>query len=489
MASNNIRKMPYSLEAEQAVLGCVLISDNASSVILGTLKPTAFYSKAHKTIYEEMLKIYQKNQPVDFVTVVSELETDNLLNDVGGVEYVTMLTNAVPTAVNFERYADIVKRDFVLRELINAGQRIAEMAYESDDMNVALKYAEKQIFDIGENEAFSELEQIGPSMVQVLDKFQAIATDKNSLRGLATGLYGLDKCTNGLQKGDLIILAARPGVGKTSLAMNIVNNVALEQGGVCAVFSLEMPKVQLAQRSICSVSYVSMEKALKGELTQEDWASLWAANKKFQEAKIFVDDSSINGAMDILSKCRKLKRERGRLDLIMIDYLQLMQGKQSKDSNRQQEVAEITRALKIAAKELNVPIILLSQLSRAVEQRPDHRPVLADLRESGGIEQDADIVMFVYNPDNYITDPSIEKKGIVDLIIAKHRNGSQDTIKLKFDGATTSFRNLSREAEADSLEKSMPLPSVEAKKKEILESDDPIRMMGTLDDSGVDDIF
>lgn len=487
MSTSVAKKMPYSIEAEQAVLGCVLINDNACSVIMGSLKANAFYSKAHKTIFECMQRIYEKNQPVDYVTVISELEKENSLNDVGGIDYITTLTNAVPTAANFEHYADIVKRDFVLRELINAGQKIIEMSYESDDMNVALKYAEKQIFDIGENEAFSELEQIGSAMKQVLDKFQVIASDKDSLRGLSTGLYGLDKCTNGLQPGDLILLAARPGVGKTSLAMNLVNHAALEEGAVCAIFSLEMPKTQLAQRSICSASYVSMEKALKGDLSSEDWASLWAANKKFQEAKIFVDDSSMNSAMDVLSKCRKLKRERGRLDLIMIDYLQLMQGKQSKDSNRQQEISEITRALKIAAKELNVPILLLSQLSRAVESRPDHRPVLADLRESGAIEQDADIVMFIYNPDNYITDPGVVKKGIVDLIIAKHRNGPLETIKLKFERETTSFRNLSREADAESLERTMP--SVENKKKQMKEENVPLPDIVPMDNTDIDDIF
>lgn len=488
MSTNSIaKKMPYSIEAEQAVLGCVLINDNAGSVILGSLKPSAFYSKAHKIIYECMIKIYEKNQPVDYVTVISELEKAELLNDVGGIDYITTLTNAVPTAANFEHYTDIVKRDFVLRELIDAGQNIIKMAYESDDMEGALKYAEKQIFDIGENEAFSQLEQIGGAMKQVLDKFQTIASNRDALRGLSTGLYGLDKCTNGLQPGDLILLAARPGVGKTSLAMNIVNHAALEEGAVCAIFSLEMPKTQLAQRSICSASYVSMEKALKGDLTSEDWASLWAANKKFQEAKIFVDDSSLNSAMDILSKCRKLKRERGRLDLIMIDYLQLMQGKQSKEGNRQQEISEITRALKITAKELNVPILLLSQLSRAVESREDHRPMLADLRESGAIEQDADIVMFIYNPDNYRKDPNEPRKGIVELIVAKHRNGPLDNIKLKFESNTTSFRNLSREAEAESLEKSMP--SVENKKKQMQEEKVPLPDIVPIDNSDIGDIF
>ncbi|MBQ0017465.1 MAG: replicative DNA helicase [Clostridiales bacterium] len=476
-----IRQMPYSIETEQAVLGSMLISDNAASYVCSSFSIDAFYSLSHKKIYEKMLEIYRKNRPIDYVTLVSELEKAGELEEVGGVEYLTTLTNIVPTAANYTHYCEILKRDLVLRELITAGEKIVQMAYESDDMVSALKFAEKEIFEIGDKQSFSNLEQISDSVKQVLDKFEVISRDKDAMKGLKTGLYALDKLTNGLQKGDLILLAARPGVGKTSLAMNIVNNAALQSNAKVAIFSLEMPKVQLAQRSLCSHAFVSMEKALKGELSSEDWAALWQANKDFSEAGIYVDDSSLNTPMDILSKCRKLKREKG-LDLVMIDYLQLMSGTSKSTDNRQQEISEMTRSLKIAAKELNVPILLLSQLSRAVEARTDHRPMLSDLRESGAIEQDADIVMFIYNPDNYVQDENL-KQGIVDLIVAKHRNGPIDTLKLKFIREHTTFTNLNKDSEAESLEKSMPA------ERKITIDKDSLPDIVPIGDSDISDIF
>lgn len=482
MENKIVRKMPYSIETEQAVLGSMMISENASSFVCSGFTEEAFYSLSHKKIFLAMQKIYAKNRPVDYVTVVSELEKSGDLEAVGGVEYLTTLTNVVPTAANIGHYAEILKRDMILRQLITAGEKIVQKAYESDDMVDALKFAEKEIFDIGDKQSLSNLELISSSVKEVLDKFQLISQDKDALKGLKTGFYALDKMTNGLQKGDLILLAARPGVGKTSLAMNIVNNCALQSKAKCALFSLEMPKVQLAQRSLCSHAFVSMEKALKGELNSEEWAALWQANKDFSEAQIYVDDSSLNTPMDILSKCRKLKREKG-LDLIMIDYLQLMSSTTSGgDANRQQQISDMTRMLKIAAKELDVPIILLSQLSRATEQRTDHRPMLSDLRESGAIEQDADIVMFIYNPDNYTNDES-KKQGIVELILAKHRNGAVGTINLKFVREHTTFMNLSKDADAGSLEKSMP--NFDAKKS----SGEPLPKIVPIDDSNITDIF
>lgn len=447
--------MPYSIETEQAVLGSVLISENASSYICETFDQNAFYSMSHKKIFGAMKKCYQDAQPVDYVTVSSTLEKSGELDEIGGLEYLTTLTNIVPTAANYPHYCDILRRDMVLRKLIDAGEKIVQNAYESDDMDDALKFAEKLIYDIGDKQALSSLENISQSIKEVLDKFQIISQDKDALKGLRTGLYQLDKMTNGLQKGDLILLAARPAVGKTSLAMNIVNNCALKEHAHVAVFSLEMPKVQLAQRSLCSHAFVSMEKALKGELNADEWSALWQANKEFLKSEIYVDDNSLNTPSTILSKCRKLKREKG-LDLIMIDYLQLMTSStSSRDASRQQQVGDMTRMLKIAAKELEVPIILLSQLSRATEQRTDHRPMLSDLRESGAIEQDADIVMFIHNPDNYQTDES-KKRGIVELIVAKHRNGPVGTVNLKFIREHTTFMNLSKDGDASSLEKSMP---------------------------------
>lgn len=475
------RQMPYSIETEQAVLGSMLIDSNQAESICALFNEDAFYSLSHKKIFMAMQSVYQKNQPIDYVTIVNELDKNGQLEEVGGLDYITMLTNVVPTAANIGHYADLLKRDMVLRKLINAGEQIVQNAYESTDMVEAIKFAEKIIFDISDKQSFSSLEKISGAIKQVLDKFEVISKDKDAMKGLKTGLYALDKMTNGLQKGDLILLAARPGVGKTSLAMNIVNNCALNGKAKCAIFSLEMPKVQLAQRSLCSHAFVSMEKALKGELNSQEWAALWQANKDFSEAEIYVDDSSLNTPHDILSKCRKLKREKG-LDLIMIDYLQLMSSAGSgSDVNRQQQISDMTRMLKIAAKELDVPIILLSQLSRASEQRTDHRPMLSDLRESGAIEQDADIVMFIYNPDNYQTDES-KKQGIVELILAKHRNGAVGSIQLKFIREHTTFTNLTKDSNDSSLERSMPnfdrKPNTE-----------PLPKIVPLGDSDITDIF
>ena len=451
-----VRQMPYSVETEQAVLGSILISENAANFVCSAFKENAFYSLSHQKIFSAMKKIYSQNSPVDYVTVVSELDKEGVLEEVGGIEYLTTLTNIIPSGANYIHYCETLKRDLVLRQLINAGEQIIQFAYESDNMNEALKFAEKVIFDIGDKQSVSDLEHIETSTGEAIEKFKIISQDKNAMKGLSTGLHALDKMTNGLQKGDLVLLAARPAVGKTSLAMNIVCNAALQDHAKIAVFSLEMPKIQIAQRCLCSHACVSMEKALKGELNSDEWAALWQANKDLKASNIYVDDSSLNTPMDILTKCRKLKREKG-LDLVMIDYLQLMMSKDSaRDANRQQQIADMTRMLKIAAKELNVPILLLSQLSRASEQRGgDHKPMLSDLRESGAIEQDADIVMFIHNPDAYEKDES-KKHGIRELIIAKHRNGPVGEIQLKFIGETTTFVNLTKDADDQSLEKTMP---------------------------------
>lgn len=440
------KTMPHSIEAEQSVLGSILINNEAPITIMSILVPDDFYSNAHQIIFNKMLELYRSNKPIDFVTITDLLDKNGELESVGGIDYITLLTNAVPSAANYQYYVDIVRRDSLLRKLILSGQKIVENAYESSEGNAALKFAEKEIFDIAENQDFSTLEHIDNALKKVIEKLNKIAKDPNSLRGLSTGFTGLDNITNGLQNSDLILLAARPGVGKTSLAMNIINNAAIDGKKNCAIFSLEMPRIQIAQRSMCSVAGVSMEKALKGKLSVDEWTALVKASKKLSEANIFIDDSSINDPNDILSKCRRLKRERG-LDLVMIDYLQLMRA--DKNNNRFDskvlEVGEITRSLKIAARELNVPIILLSQLSRAVEQRKgDHRPVLSDLRDSGSIEQDADIVMFIYKADMYNDVVSEDEPDIVELIVAKHRNGPLGMVKLRWIGETTSFSNYTK---------------------------------------------
>ncbi|MBR4745533.1 MAG: replicative DNA helicase [Clostridia bacterium] len=457
---NDVRMMPHSVEGEQSVLGCALIDDDAAANIVSDLKADDFYVEAHKIIFDAMFNIVVNRNPVDLITLTDELSKKDMLDSVGGMDYITSLTNIVPSASNYEHYVEIVKRDSVLRKLIGASKDIINKAYEGMDKNEAITFAESNIFTIAETEERSNLTPIKEDLDSVIEKFEIIQKDRNSLRGIATGLYGLDKITNGLQNSDLILIAARPGCGKTSLAMNIVNYAAIQGKKKVAVFSLEMPKKQLAMRSLCSVAYVSMTKANKGELGVKEWQALWGAKEKLANADIYVDDSSLNKPMDILHKCEKLKREKG-LDLIMIDYLQLMASdRKSRDANRQAEISEITRSLKIAARELDVPIILLSQLSRAPEQRKgDHKPQLSDLRESGAIEQDADIVLFIYRPDLYNDVPDTEKQGnLATIIVAKHRNGPIGEILVKWLPDTTTFVNLGKDADKMSLESGAPAP-------------------------------
>ncbi|MBQ8909240.1 MAG: replicative DNA helicase [Clostridia bacterium] len=439
--------MPHNIEAEQAVLGCILIDLQAQTDILALMKEDDFYSSSHKEIYATMLRIYQKSTPVDFITLTDQLDKEKLLDKVGGIEYITTLTNVVPSAANFTYYCNIVKSDSIRRKLIHSGQKIIENAYESEDKEQSIQFAEKEVFDVAEKQGASALEQVGVAggaISRVIDKFDKIAKDPTSLKGIPTGFRDFDKITNGLQNSDLILLAARPGVGKTSFSMNMVVNAAVEQGKNCAIFSLEMGRDQLMQRAICSLAKVSMAKALNGTMDAEEWKRIWQATKKLETSGLYVDDSAMTTPADVLAKCRRLKTSKG-LDLVMIDYLQLMNsGSNKKDQGRQNEVSDISRNLKIAAKELNVPIIALSQLSRDVEKssRPDHRPVLSDLRDSGAIEQDADIVLFLYNPEKYNDVPQEDEPGTVELIVAKHRNGSTGTVKLRWIGEYTTFVNL-----------------------------------------------
>ena len=437
---NAVKILPNSLEAEQGILACILLDTDIPMQVFPILKPEDFYSQAHKTIYATMLSLYAEGKPVDFITLVDKLENLGKMDSVGGLEYITTITNFLPSASNFQHYLNIIKNHAKRRKLIVASQQIAEKSFSNEDSTEDMNFAEQQIFKISEEEQISSLEHIEPSLAAIIDKFDFLAKNGGEIRGIPTGFTDFDQLTGGLQNSDLIILAARPGVGKTSFAMNLINHAATKEGKVCAVFSLEMPKTQIAQRSICSVACVSMTKALNGGLNEQEWRKLWKAKKDLSEAKIFIDDNSLNTPNDILSKCRRLKLEHG-LDLVMIDYLQLMKSG-SGQPNRVLEIGEITRFLKIAAKELNVPIILLSQLSRQVDARPDHRPVMSDLRDSGNIEQDADIVIFLYNPEKY-NDVVVEggQEGLVDVEIAKHRNGSPGKIKLRWIGDWVTFTN------------------------------------------------
>ena len=450
------RKLPHSLEAEQAVLGCVLIDQDAPVTILNEMTVDDFYTDSHKSIFSAMQNLFLAGQTIDYVSLPDELERSGLLESVGGLSYISSLTNIVPSAANFVQYMNIVKRNSTLRKLISSSQKIIDKAYDADSSENVLAFAESEIYGVAEKNDKSKLEHIKGSLTEVIDKFNKLVKNPEALQGLSTGFAALDRITNGLQNSDLILLAARPGVGKTSLAMNIVLNIALKEKKSCAVFSLEMPRVQLAQRALCSASRVSMERALKAELDDKEWRRLFEQVKNLSEARIFIDDSSMNTAGAILSKCRRIQREKG-LDFVMIDYLQLMSSGKKIES-RQAEVSEISRNLKILAKELNVPVLVLSQLSRAIESRKgkDRRPILSDLRESGAIEQDADIVMFISKPE---TDDEEEVRGgdsIMELSIAKHRNGPLGEVPLFWKGDITTFFNLDKDSKIQSFEKSMP---------------------------------
>ena len=346
MAKNTemqVRMLPHNLEAEQALLGSILLDETATISIFSKVKPADFYSESHKKIYEAMLDLFVKNVPIDFVTLSDELDKRNTLSSIGGVEYLTVLTEVVPSAVNYEHYMNIVKRDSVGRSLISSCEKIVKQSYEESSRDGALAFAEKEIFTLAETGQISALEQIEPSLQLAVEKFENIQKNAGQVRGIPTGFYQMDEIMNGMNRGDLIILAARPSVGKTSLAMNMVANAALESKAKCAVFSLEMPKVQLAERMICSVAGVGMERGKKGTLTQDDWKKIFKAKTKLADAQIFVDDSSLNTPGSILSKCRKLKREKG-LDVVMIDYLQLMTS-EARTESRQVEISDISSCL------------------------------------------------------------------------------------------------------------------------------------------------
>lgn len=435
--------LPNSLEAEQALLGCILLDNDGQVEIFTKVNVDDFYTESHRNIYDSMLKIFSKSIPVDFVTLTNQLEVDKKLDAIGGIDYITYLTNVVPSAANYNHYLNIVKNSAVRRHLIAESQEIIKTAFDAEDGNHAMQFAEKKIFDLSQKDTSSDLELVGKpggALTNVLAKISEIAENKGRLRGIPTGYKEFDAITNGLQNSDLILLAARPGVGKTSFAMNIAEYAAIEEGKKVAIFDLEMSREQLMQRSLSSVAKVHLGHILNGSMDSDEWKRVWTAEKKLAQSSIYVDDSSMVTPFDIISKCRKLKMTEG-LDLIVIDYLQLMtMGRQNRES-RTQEVSDITRTLKVAAKELNVPIILLSQLSRAVELREDHKPILSDLRESGSIEQDADIVLFLYNPEKYNDIQNTDEPGTVYLLISKHRSGSTGEVRLKWVGEYTMFLN------------------------------------------------
>ncbi len=437
-------QMPHNLDAEAALLGCLLIDESVQSEILESLREEDFYQESHRLILSAMKSVLGGHKTVDVVTLTDRLDRDGNLARAGGLQAITDLSENTPSAANYKQYLAIVRRDSVNRALIRASRDIIENSQKGLEEREAIAFAEKQIYDISKNEDGTMLLGLSDGTVihEVIKKFEDIQGDPNAFRGIETGFTHLDRITNGLQRSDLIVIAARPGMGKTSLAMNLVENACLRKGKVAAVFSLEMPRVQIVQRLLCAHAGVSMEKALSGKLVQQEWKNLMLAGDRLQKSKIYIDDSSRITPAEILSKCRRLAASEGGLDLVMIDYIQLMGGEgkyNSSDFNRQQEIASITRDLKIMAKELDVPVIALSQLRRIQTKEPQ----LSDLRESGAIEQDADIVMFINRPDVTATPDELAKgnivKGAAELVIAKHRNGPLGRIHLRFFGETTKF--------------------------------------------------
>lgn len=468
--------MPYNLEAEQSILGCILIDMELQFDIVSKLKEIDFYLESHKLIFSAMNDIVGRNMPVDIVTLSDEMEKAATFDKVGGIDYLTMLSKSTPSAANYEYYLNIVKRDSTLRQLIRSADKIVDNAKNSTDHMRSLAFAEKSVFDISEQLDTSSLANIVPEFPKILDKFENIEKDKDFLQGLKTGFTGIDNLTQGFHVGNLIILAARPSVGKTTFAMNIVENVAIRDNAVCAVFALEMTREELAQRMMCSVANVSGQNAVQGKLTNEDWRKLWDSKSILEKTKIFVDDTSSTNCRDITSKCRRLKAREGRLDLVVVDHIQLMNAIKSSDS-RQAEITEISRGLKMLAKDLNVPVLALSQLNRQVTARKG-KPMLSDLRESGAIEQDADIVMFIHRPDMIADEKDIEagkvKKGVAEIIFAKNRSGACETVPLLFRGERSKFVNMPSGYVSDS---QAPAPKGErpqAMKKIVEENDDDI---------------
>ncbi len=459
------RVLPHNDEAEQALLGCILIGENSPVTIMSEVKADDFYQPAHRELFQAMLNLYNKDKPIDFVTLVQEVEEMGVSESTGGITYIQMLTNVVPSEDNFQHYMEIVKKNSLLRALISSAQKIMDKAYSVDGNDEALALAEREIYALAEKQDRHDLIDINEAVEEAIiemDEKQKNPTDQNTV---PIPFVGLNELLGGFHPSDLILIAARPGEGKTSLGMNLISHAALSKlrktpsGKVdpfrCAVFSLEMSAKQIATRLICSVAKVSMANAKSGNRSADEILAINQAVKQLKDAKIFVDDNALTTPIEILSKCRRLKREHG-LDLIMVDYLQLMSSGKRVES-RQQEVSEITRTMKIAAKELNVPILLLSQMSRDIEKRQDKTPVMSDLRESGAIEQDADIIIFLHRkhkPNDLTVDEDTRTR--CDLIVAKHRSGALGTITVRWHGEYTTFTDLN--PQTSFVEKEAPEP-------------------------------
>ena len=433
---------PHDEDAEQAVLGSMLTDNDAVMAAVEVLKEDAFYREDNKIIYQAILNLYSKSEPIDIITLKDELESMGKFEQVGGFEYLASLPDKVPTTANVQKYIKIVEEKSVLRNLIKTANEIIELGYNpTEDVEDIMDGAEKKIFDIMQSKNTKSYTPIKDVLVESFTNLEKLYNQKQHVTGVPTQFYDLDDKTAGLHGSELILVAARPAMGKTAFALNIATNAALRANVPVAIFSLEMSKDQLVNRILCSEAMVDSNKVRTGKLDEEDWTKLAEAIGPLSEAGVYIDDTPGISVMEIRTKCRKLKMEKN-IGLVVIDYLQLISGSNKRNGSREQEISEISRALKVLAKELNVPVIALSQLSRAVEQRDDHRPMLSDLRESGAIEQDADIVMFLYRDDYYNKESA--EKDIAEVIIAKQRGGSTGTVKLYWMGNYTKFVNIER---------------------------------------------
>lgn len=434
-----LRSMPHNIEAEQSVLGSMIIDKTSIAQSAEVLQASDFYKDAHQVIFNAIMDLYQKDTAVDLITLTEHLQSKERLEGAGGVTYISQVCTSVISTANLQSYIKIVKDKSTLRKLIRASTDIIEESYnKQDDVASVVDIAEKKIFDIGSNRDTSDFEAMNTVLERGFLEIERLFNNKGGVTGVPSGFPELDSKTSGFQRGDMVLIAARPSMGKTTFALNLAEHAALREGKSVAVFSLEMSKEQLAYKLLCSQANVDMLKLRTGNLEDKDWESIAKASGPLSTAKIFIDDTAGISVMEMKSKCRKLKMEHG-IDLILIDYLQLMSGSKGNES-RQQEVSEISRSIKALAKEMQCPVIALSQLSRAPEQRTDHRPMLSDLRESGSIEQDADLVMFLYRDEYY--NKETEEKNVAECIIAKQRNGPTGTVKLAWLGQYSKFGRL-----------------------------------------------
>lgn len=445
--SNQGRVPPQNLEAEQSVLGSILLDNGATYQVAEILQEKDFYKESHRRIFASILSLLEKNEPADLVTLTNELKQKGELSQVGGVTYLAQVVDAVPTAANVEYYAKIVKEKAILREVIQASTEIVTTAYqESGDIVEFLDKAEQVIFQVSESREKSGLTAISTVLKSSFKQIEKNYERKELITGLASGFKDLDKLTAGFQPSDLIIVAGRPSMGKTSFVLNIAEHVALKEKETVAIFSLEMAREQLASRLLCSMSRIDSSRLRSGFIDEVEWMRLTDAAGLLSESNIFIDDMGQANVFEMRAKARRLKASKG-LGLVIVDYLQLMKGA-GKIESREREISEISRSLKAMAKELNVPVIALSQLNRGVESRTDKRPMMSDLRESGAIEQDADIIGFIYRDEVYNRESP--DAGIAEFNVVKHRNGAIDMVRLSFLAKYTRFENLAMDYSSES---------------------------------------